>query len=137
MLGTPPGWWGTFDAAPTRLKAPPVPPDVGSKRGLVTPRLPRPPPASQGGTQGHKFRVERSHPPSHVLVVLGSHGEGALLLPKNAVPAVSSLAVSPQGDNSFVVMTNFIITPGQKQGTCPEVRALAPFSGHGVCNSGG
>lgn len=40
-LGPPPGWWGTFDAAPTRLKAPPVPPDVGSKRGLVTPRLPK------------------------------------------------------------------------------------------------
>lgn len=114
-----------------------MPSDEGSKRGLVTPRLPRPPPASQGGTQGHKFRVERSHPPSHALVVLGSHGEGALLLPKNTVPAVSSLAVSPQGDNSFVVMTNFIITPGQKQGTCPEVSALAPFSGHGVCNSGG
>lgn len=27
----------------------------------------------------------------------------------------------PQGDSSFVVMTNFIITPGQKQGTCPEL----------------
>ncbi|NWU17794.1 P2RX1 protein, partial [Cephalopterus ornatus] len=27
----------------------------------------------------------------------------------------------PQGDNSFVVMTNFIVTPGQKQGTCPEL----------------
>lgn len=137
MLGTPPGWSGTFDAAPARLRAHSVPSDEGSKRGLVTPRLPRPPPASQGGTQGHKFWGERSHPPSHALVVLGSHGEGALLLPKNTVPAVSSLAVSPQGDNSFVVMTNFIITPGQKQGTCPEVSALAPFSGHGVCNSGG
>ncbi|NXS14288.1 P2RX1 protein, partial [Neodrepanis coruscans] len=39
----------------------------------------------------------------------------------DTVLAVSSLAVSPQGDNSFVVMTNFIITPGQKQGTCPEL----------------
>ncbi|KAM6110701.1 LOW QUALITY PROTEIN: P2X purinoceptor 1-like [Pterocles gutturalis] len=27
----------------------------------------------------------------------------------------------PQGDNSFVVMTNFIVTPGQKQDTCPEL----------------
>uniref|UniRef100_A0A8C2Y9Q0 P2X purinoceptor n=1 Tax=Coturnix japonica TaxID=93934 RepID=A0A8C2Y9Q0_COTJA len=27
----------------------------------------------------------------------------------------------PQGDSSFVVMTNFIITLGQKQGTCPEL----------------
>ncbi|XP_077168141.1 P2X purinoceptor 1 [Paroedura picta] len=26
----------------------------------------------------------------------------------------------PQGDSSFVVMTNFIITQGQKQGRCPE-----------------
>lgn len=50
--------------------------------------------------------------------------------------AVSSLAVSPQGDNSFVVMTNFIVTPGQKQGTCPEVNTLAFFSGLSFCNSG-
>lgn len=50
--------------------------------------------------------------------------------------AVSSLAVSPQGDNSFVVMTNFIVTPGQKQGTCPEVNTLASFSGLSFCNSG-
>ncbi|NXW91179.1 P2RX1 protein, partial [Alopecoenas beccarii] len=27
----------------------------------------------------------------------------------------------PQGDSSFVVMTNFIVTPGQKQETCPEL----------------
>ncbi|XP_069470814.1 P2X purinoceptor 1 isoform X2 [Ambystoma mexicanum] len=27
----------------------------------------------------------------------------------------------PQGDSSFVVMTNFIVTPGQKQGTCAEL----------------
>ncbi|KFP81601.1 P2X purinoceptor 1, partial [Acanthisitta chloris] len=43
----------------------------------------------------------------------------------------------PQGDNSFVVMTNFIVTPGQKQGTCPEVNALASFSWLSFCNSGG
>lgn len=53
------------------------------------------------------------------------------------VLAVSLLAVSPQGDNSFVVMTNFIVTPGQKQGTCPEVNTLASFSGLRFCNSGG
>lgn len=52
------------------------------------------------------------------------------------VLAVSSLAVSPQGDNSFVVMTNFIVTPGQKQGTCPEVNTLASSSGLSFCNSG-
>lgn len=56
---------------------------------------------------------------------------------ENTVPAVSSLAVSPQGDSSFVVMTNFIVTPGQKQGTCPEVNALASFSGLSFCNVGG
>lgn len=55
----------------------------------------------------------------------------------NTVPAVSSLAVSPQGDSSFVVMTNFIVTPGQKQGTCPEVNALASFSGLSSCHFGG
>ncbi|POI25229.1 hypothetical protein CIB84_011021, partial [Bambusicola thoracicus] len=43
----------------------------------------------------------------------------------------------PQGDSSFVVMTNFIITPGQKQGTCPEVNTAASFSGHSFCNLGG
>lgn len=28
---------------------------------------------------------------------------------------------NPQGDSSFVVMTNYIITEGQKMGKCPEV----------------
>lgn len=42
--------------------------------------------------------------------------------------------VSTQGDNSFVVMTNFIVTPGQKQGTCPEVNALASFSSLSFCD---
>lgn len=34
-----------------------------------------------------------------------------------------------QGDNSFVVMTNFIATPRQAQGHCAEVRTVAhpPF----------
>lgn len=45
--------------------------------------------------------------------------------------------MSPQGDSSFVVMTNFIVTPGQKQGTCLEVSTLASFSGLSFCNLGG
>lgn len=45
--------------------------------------------------------------------------------------------MSLQGDSSFVVMTNFIITPGQKQGTCPEVNTPTFFSGHSFCNLGG
>lgn len=61
---------------------------------------------------------------------IGSLGPAAVL-------AVSSWAVSPQGDNSFVVMTNFIVTPGQKQGTCPEVNIIVPFSGLSFCNVGG
>nr|XP_009932171.1 PREDICTED: P2X purinoceptor 1 [Opisthocomus hoazin] len=43
----------------------------------------------------------------------------------------------PQGDSSFVVMTNFIVTPGQKQGTCPEVNTVASCSCLSVCSSGG
>lgn len=53
---------------------------------------------------------------------------------ENVVLAVSLLAVFPQGDSSFVVMTNFIVTPGQKQGTCPEVNALASFGSLSFCN---
>lgn len=34
---------------------------------------------------------------------------------------MSSLNPTPQGDSSFVVMTNYIITEGQKMGKCPEV----------------
>lgn len=56
---------------------------------------------------------------------------------ENAVLAVILLAVSPQGDSSFVVMTNFIVTPGQKQGNCPEVSTLASFSSLSFCNFGG
>ncbi|XP_061460700.1 P2X purinoceptor 1 isoform X3 [Rhineura floridana] len=33
---------------------------------------------------------------------------------------VADYVFPPQGDSSFVVMTNFIITRGQKQETCPE-----------------
>uniref|UniRef100_A0A8D0GNT4 P2X purinoceptor n=1 Tax=Sphenodon punctatus TaxID=8508 RepID=A0A8D0GNT4_SPHPU len=34
---------------------------------------------------------------------------------------VADYVFPPQGDSSFVVMTNFIITNGQQQGTCPEL----------------
>ncbi|XP_006029213.1 P2X purinoceptor 1 [Alligator sinensis] len=34
---------------------------------------------------------------------------------------VADYVFPPQGDSSFVVMTNFIITHGQKQDTCPEL----------------
>lgn len=33
-----------------------------------------------------------------------------------------------QGDSSFVVMTNYIITEGQQMGKCPEVCENAPSS---------
>uniref|UniRef100_A0A803XYV4 P2X purinoceptor n=1 Tax=Meleagris gallopavo TaxID=9103 RepID=A0A803XYV4_MELGA len=42
----------------------------------------------------------------------------------------------PQGDSSFVVMTNFIITPGQKQGTCPEVPDTGLCSQDSDCSKG-
>ncbi|NXC43399.1 P2RX1 protein, partial [Penelope pileata] len=42
----------------------------------------------------------------------------------------------PQGDNSFVVMTNFIITPGQKQGTCPELPDAGLCSWDSDCSKG-
>ncbi|EOA95842.1 P2X purinoceptor 1, partial [Anas platyrhynchos] len=42
----------------------------------------------------------------------------------------------PQGDNSFVVMTNFIITPGQKQGTCPELPDAGSCTRDSNCSKG-
>lgn len=71
------------------------------------------------------------------LVALQVPTQGQVPHRGDSVLAVSLLAVSPQGDNSFVVMTNFIVTPGQKQGTCPEVNVSASFSGLSFCNSGG
>lgn len=41
---------------------------------------------------------------------------------------ISTLNPSLQGDSSFVVMTNYIITEGQKMGKCPEVSEKAPVS---------
>lgn len=75
-------------------------------------------------------------PVSLGLVALQIPTQGAAPHRGDPVLAVSSLAVSSQGDNSFVVMTNFIVTPGQKQGTCPEVNTPAPFSGLSFRNSG-
>uniref|UniRef100_A0A670XZZ9 P2X purinoceptor n=1 Tax=Pseudonaja textilis TaxID=8673 RepID=A0A670XZZ9_PSETE len=40
---------------------------------------------------------------------------------------VADYVFPPQGDSSFVVMTNFIITRGQKQETCPGVCSSACF----------
>uniref|UniRef100_A0A8C3QBW7 P2X purinoceptor n=1 Tax=Geospiza parvula TaxID=87175 RepID=A0A8C3QBW7_GEOPR len=42
----------------------------------------------------------------------------------------------PQGDNSFVVMTNFIVTPGQKQGTCPELPDAGLCTQDSDCSKG-
>lgn len=36
------------------------------------------------------------------------------------------LRLTPQGDSSFVVMTNYIVTEGQKLGKCPEVSDGVP-----------
>lgn len=41
---------------------------------------------------------------------------------------ISALNPTLQGDSSFVVMTNYIITEGQKMGKCPEVGQIAPAS---------
>lgn len=41
-----------------------------------------------------------------------------------------SLRLTPQGDSSFVVMTNYIVTEGQKLGKCPEVSDGVPLSPH-------
>ncbi|XP_028838263.1 P2X purinoceptor 1 isoform X2 [Denticeps clupeoides] len=40
---------------------------------------------------------------------------------KKRVWDVGDYVFPPQGDSSFVVMTNYIITEGQKQGECPEL----------------
>ncbi|NXP44308.1 P2RX1 protein, partial [Heliornis fulica] len=42
----------------------------------------------------------------------------------------------PQGDSSFVVMTNFIVTPGQKQGTCPELPDAGLCTRDSDCSQG-
>ncbi|KAA0713918.1 P2X purinoceptor 4 [Triplophysa tibetana] len=39
---------------------------------------------------------------------------------------VAEYVIPPQGENSFFVMTNMIVTPGQTQGSCPE--ALSEFT---------
>uniref|UniRef100_A0A671TRF9 P2X purinoceptor n=1 Tax=Sparus aurata TaxID=8175 RepID=A0A671TRF9_SPAAU len=40
---------------------------------------------------------------------------------------VADYVFPPQGDSSFVVMTNYIITEGQKMGTCPEVGEICSY----------
>uniref|UniRef100_A0A665U842 P2X purinoceptor n=1 Tax=Echeneis naucrates TaxID=173247 RepID=A0A665U842_ECHNA len=39
---------------------------------------------------------------------------------------VADYVFPPQGDSSFVVMTNYIVTEGQRMGRCPEVCENAP-----------
>ena len=54
------------------------------------------------------------------------------LLPTQS-PALPSPTPHFQGDSSFVIMTNFIVTPHQAQGYCAEVRTathpLSPLPG--------
>uniref|UniRef100_A0A8C0GWH5 Purinergic receptor P2X 1 n=1 Tax=Chelonoidis abingdonii TaxID=106734 RepID=A0A8C0GWH5_CHEAB len=40
---------------------------------------------------------------------------------------VADYVFPPQGDSSFVVMTNVIITRGQKQDICPEVNRIVLY----------
>ncbi|XP_040192652.1 P2X purinoceptor 1 isoform X1 [Rana temporaria] len=48
---------------------------------------------------------------------------------------VADYVFPPQGDSSFVVMTNFIITPEQQMGTCNELPDLAPCNTNEDCNA--
>uniref|UniRef100_A0A8C3S7L5 P2X purinoceptor n=1 Tax=Chelydra serpentina TaxID=8475 RepID=A0A8C3S7L5_CHESE len=41
---------------------------------------------------------------------------------------VADYVIPPQGENVFFVMTNLIVTPNQRQDTCPEVGRTAPTS---------
>lgn len=58
----------------------------------------------------------------HAVWVLGAAGQ---CLGSWAILPAHSPAPHLQGDSSFVVMTNFIITPHQAQGYCAEVRTAA------------
>nr|XP_049597606.1 P2X purinoceptor 1 isoform X4 [Syngnathus scovelli] len=46
---------------------------------------------------------------------------------------VAEYVFPPQGDSSFVVMTNYIITEGQKMGTCPELPGKHNCSSNADC----
>ncbi|KAM6906926.1 P2X purinoceptor 1 isoform 2-T2 [Xenentodon cancila] len=49
---------------------------------------------------------------------------------------VADYVFPPQGDSSFVVMTNYIITEGQKMGKCPELKDKKNCSSHADCEGG-
>uniref|UniRef100_A0A8C6Q6U3 P2X purinoceptor n=1 Tax=Nothobranchius furzeri TaxID=105023 RepID=A0A8C6Q6U3_NOTFU len=49
---------------------------------------------------------------------------------------VADYVFPSQGDASFVVMTNFIITEGQKMGTCPELPGKHTCSSNADCKGG-
>lgn len=139
-----------FEAAFKKIKAPSGPPyaSQAAREVIHCPwgwwrcSSPWPPSASrtaveQGG--GPKVRHKGAVLPRHAWVVWV-----LFPLPQGEAPRTGFLkchaaceligCVSTQGDNSFVVMTNFIVTPGQKQGTCPEVNTLASFSSLSFCD---
>ncbi|XP_059207762.1 P2X purinoceptor 1 [Centropristis striata] len=49
---------------------------------------------------------------------------------------VADYVFPPQGDSSFVVMTNYIITEGQKMGKCPELKGKHNCSSNADCEGG-
>ncbi|XP_031713440.1 P2X purinoceptor 1 isoform X2 [Anarrhichthys ocellatus] len=49
---------------------------------------------------------------------------------------VAESVFPPQGDASFVVMTNYIITEGQKIGKCPELQGKHSCSSNSDCKGG-
>ncbi|TNN64758.1 P2X purinoceptor 1 [Liparis tanakae] len=49
---------------------------------------------------------------------------------------VADYVFPPQGDSSFVVMTNYIITEGQEMGKCPELQGKHSCSSDSECEGG-
>ncbi|KAM9846871.1 P2X purinoceptor 1 isoform 5-T5 [Aulostomus maculatus] len=49
---------------------------------------------------------------------------------------VADYVFPPQGDSSFVVMTNYIITEGQRMGKCPELHSKHNCSSDADCEGG-
>ncbi|XP_036974450.1 P2X purinoceptor 1 isoform X3 [Acanthopagrus latus] len=49
---------------------------------------------------------------------------------------VADYVFPPQGDSSFVVMTNYIITEGQQMGKCPELHGKANCTTDADCEGG-
>ncbi|KAM9384071.1 P2X purinoceptor 1 isoform 3-T3 [Pholidichthys leucotaenia] len=55
---------------------------------------------------------------------------------KERVWDVADYVFPSQGDSSFVVMTNYIITEGQQMGTCPELKGKHNCSSDADCEGG-